>query len=319
MFFDKNPGIARKVRYIDVTESGVGQRLDNYLLRLWKDVPKSHVYRLIREGQVRVNGSRSKVFQKLSAGDRIRLPPIRTSARTQKAIPNHLKILQDCTLYEDKSILIIDKPSGIAVHGGTRIAGGVIEALREYRKLDTYLELVHRLDRETSGCLILAKNPVALRFLHSALRGDSSNRISKRYLSLLVGHWTYGKREVKLRLSTTRKAGDLQRSTVAKTGREATTLITPIKVFNNHVLVEIDLKTGRMHQIRAHAKGIGHPVAGDQKYGSHLANRDLKKLGLNRLFLHATEVELTHPESGRKLRVKAPIPDNLKVVMEKLQ
>ena len=169
-----------KTQHVEVSQSGVGQRLDNYLFRIWKDVPRSHVYRVIRQGQVRVNGSCSRVHRKLANGDIIRLPPIRTAARDPMSIPEGFPALRERTLYEDDSLLIIDKPSGVAVHGGTNLRGGVIEALRKDGSLGTYLELVHRLDRETSGCLMLAKDPAVLRFLHKSLRNPASNGIKKK-------------------------------------------------------------------------------------------------------------------------------------------
>ena len=172
--------IASRAQEVEITQSGVGQRLDNYLLRIWKGVPRSHVYRLIREGQVRINGSRSRVHRKLATGDIIRLPPIRTVAKKPMAIPKDFPALRDRTLYEDDSLLIIDKPSGVAVHGGSGLRGGVIEALRNDDSLGPYLELVHRLDRETSGCLMLAKDPAVLRFLHKSLRNPASNGIKKK-------------------------------------------------------------------------------------------------------------------------------------------
>ena len=318
MFHDKNPAIQNKVQYIEVSEADVGQRLDNYLIKSWKDVPKSHVYRLIRQGQVRVNGSRSKAHQRLRPGDNVRLPPIRRRPKKQTLIPDHLDVLKCCTLYEDESLLVIDKPSGIAVHGGSGLSSGVIEALRSYREQGTYLELVHRLDRETSGCLMLAKNPRVLRSLHKAFREHSSNLIIKKYVSLLIGEWRYGRREVNLELVTEHRPGERRRSTVAKGGRKATTLFIPMRNFEGYGLVEIELGTGRMHQIRAHAAAVGHPVAGDHKYGSHLANRKLSHLGLKRLFLHAAEVKLEHPETGQVLCVQATMPENLKHVIGKL-
>jgi len=318
MFVKKKSEIYTKVQEIEISELGVGQRLDNYLLRLWKKVPKSHVYRLIRKGQVRVNGSRSKVHTKLNTGDHLRLPPLRLEPKVEPDLPDYLKILLDCIVYEDESLLMLDKPSGVAVHGGSGIRGGVIEALRLYRKSSDYLELVHRLDRETSGCLLLAKTPYALRLFHDALRDPCSQKIRKKYLSLLVGKWKNGPKDIDLSLETIKSNGHRRRSIVTTTGRAASSRFTPIRYCEDYVLAEIELRTGRMHQIRAHAAAIGHPVAGDQKYGSKIANRELREFGLKRLFLHAVTLEFIHPNTGQWLKLEAPIPESLMAVVEKI-
>lgn len=301
-----------------MSQSGIDQRLDNYLIRMWKSVPRSHIYRLIREGQVRVNGSRSRVHRKLATGDIIRLPPIRTASKEPFLIPEEFPALRERTLHEDDSLLIIDKPAGVAVHGGSGLPGGVIEALRNECSPGTYLELVHRLDRETSGCLILAKDPGALRFLHKLFRDHISNGIQKRYQSLLVGNWVHGPRDVDLSLETVRSADRSRRSVVTGKGRHANSRFVPIQHFDQYVLVEIELRTGRMHQIRAHAAAIGHPVGGDRKYGSRDGNRMLRRAGLKRLFLHAAKIELIHPQTGQKLTVKAPLPSDLTDVLKEL-
>ena len=304
-----------RTQQVEVSRSAVGQRLDNYLLRMWKGVPRSHIYRLIRKGQVRVNGSRSRVHRKLATGDIIRLPPIRTAAKAPTSPPEEFPALRECTLYEDDSLLIINKPSGVAVHGGSGLRGGVIEALRKECSPGTYLELVHRLDRETSGCLMLAKDPAALRFLHKSLRNPSSNEIQKKYLSLLVGDWVHGPRDIDLSLETVRPMNESRRSVVTSKGRQANSRFVPIQHFDEYVLVEIELRTGRMHQIRAHAAAIGYPVGGDRKYGSRAGNRRLRQVGLKRLFLHAVELELKHPQTGQRLAVKAAMPDELTEVL----
>jgi 23S rRNA pseudouridine955/2504/2580 synthase len=310
--------MSSRAKQVEVSRSGVGQRLDNYLLRILKGVPRSHVYRLIREGQVRVNGSRSRVHRKLATGDIIRLPPIRTAAKEGSSLPKEFPNLRKSILYEDDSLLIIDKPSGVAVHGGSGLRGGVIEALRTESLPGDYLELVHRLDRETSGCLMLAKDPAALRFLHKSLRNPTSNEIQKKYLSLLVGDWDHGPRDVDLSLGTARSMNQNRRSVVTCKGRQASSRFVPIQLFEEYVLVEIELKTGRMHQIRAHAAAIGYPVGGDRKYGSRDGNRRLRRVGLKRLFLHAAELELTHPRTGRRLAVKAVMPNDLNEVLMEL-
>ena len=298
-----------------VSQSGVYQRLDNYLIRMWKGVPRSHIYRLIREGQVRVNGSRSRVHRKLVTGDIVRLPPIRTALKEPMLVPEEFPALRERTLYEDDSLLIIDKPAGVAVHGGSGLRGGVIEALRKECSPGTYLELVHRLDRDTSGCLMLAKDPAALRFLHKSFRDHNSNGIQKRYQSLLVGNWVHGPRDIDLSLETVRPTNKSRRSVVTGNGRPANSRFVPIQHFDEYVLVEIELRTGRMHQIRAHAAAIGYPVGGDRMYGSRDGNRRLRQIGLKRLFLHATELKLKHPQTGQRLAVKAAMPDELTAVL----
>jgi 23S rRNA pseudouridine955/2504/2580 synthase len=303
---------------VEVSQFGVDQRLDNYLIRMWKGVPRSHIYRLIREGQVRVNGSRSRVHRKLVTGDIIRLPPIRTARREPMLIPEGFPVLRKRILYEDDSLLIIDKPAGIAVHGGSGLHGSVIEALRKECSSGTYLELVHRLDRDTSGCLMLAKDPAALRFLHKSFRDHISNGIKKRYQSLLVGNWVHGPRDIDLSLETVRSTNQSRRSVVTGKGRYANSRFVPIQHFDEYVLVEIELRTGRMHQIRAHAAAIGYPVGGDRKYGSREGNRKLRRYGLKRLFLHASKIELIHPQTGQKLTVKATMPGELTEVLLEL-
>ena len=310
--------ITSPAQQVEVSQSGVHQRLDNYLIRMWKGVPRSHIYRLIREGQVRVNGSRSRVHRKLVTGDIIRLPPIRTAPKEPMLVPEEFPALRKRTLYEDDSLLIIDKPAGVAVHGGSGLRGGVIEALRKECSPGTYLELVHRLDRDTSGCLMLAKDPAALRFLHKSFRDHISNGIQKRYQSLLVGNWVHGPRDIDLSLETVRSTNKNRRSVVSDKGRHANSRFVPIQHFDEYVLVEIELRTGRMHQIRAHAAAIGYPVGGDRKYGSRDGNRRLRRVGLKRLFLHAAEVELIHPQTGQKLTVKATLPDELTEVLMEL-
>jgi 23S rRNA pseudouridine955/2504/2580 synthase len=285
---------------------------------MWKGVPRSHIYRLIREGKVRVNSSRSRVHRKLVTGDIVRLPPIRIAPKEPISIPEEFPTLRERTLYEDDCLLIIDKPTGVAVHGGTGLRGGVIEALRQECFPGAYLELVHRLDRDTSGCLILAKDPKTLRFLHKAFRNHVSTGIEKRYQSLLVGEWIGGPRDIDLRLDTVRPTNESRRSVVTSKGRHASSRFVPIEHFDEYVLVEIELRTGRMHQIRAHAAAIGYPVGGDRKYGSRDGNRRLRRAGLKRLFLHAAEIGIIHPQTGQKFTVKSALPDELSEVLMEL-
>ena len=307
-----------KVRHVEVTELVDLQRLDNYLIKIWKGVPKSHIYRLIRGGNVRINGSRCKPSQKLNTGDTIRLPPVRTSNKDQIVNADHPQVLRKCTLYEDNSILVINKPSGIAVHGGSKISGNVIDALRYFRNPDQFLELVHRLDKDTSGCLVLAKNLPTLRKLHKAFARQSTDSISKTYLALLAGHWTNGPREVQLKLTKNISVSGDKKTSIDDKGQHAVSNFIPIRQYDGCVFVKVELRTGRMHQIRSHAAAIGNPVIGDRKYGSIIANKKFRKMGLNRLFLHATEIKFFHPQTEKQITIKSDLPLNLNLIMEKL-
>ncbi|MBO69108.1 MAG: 23S rRNA pseudouridine(955/2504/2580) synthase [Acidiferrobacteraceae bacterium] len=307
------------VKYVNVPKSAVGQRLDNYLLSLWRRVPRSHVYRLIRGGQVRVNGSRSRVHRKLEGGDIVRLPPINLDIKTAVPIPLHLQKLDLQRLYEDEYLLIINKPPGIAVHQGTGLRAGVIEILRFQNQQKKYLELVHRLDRDTSGCLILAKEPEALRRLHSFLRGNDSGHVRKQYLALLSGKWVGGAKSINYPLAFRRLSANQRRSFVIDDGRKTHTMFTPVERFENYSLMRIDLITGRTHQIRAHAAAIGHPVAGDTKYGTSGATRLQRQSGLRRLFLHASDVRLTHPKRDATIHASAPLETDLDQFLQNLR
>ena len=289
-------------RTINVSDSGASQRLDNYLLRVLKGVPRSRIYRLIRKGQIRVNGARRKVHQRLVVGDIITLPPIRVANRPPKNPLEEHEVLTACSIYEDEAILVIDKPTGVAVHGGSGIDSGLIETLRYWRPAKEYLELVHRLDKETSGCLLLAKDPHSLRSLHHQFRGQSASAIRKTYISLLAGRWTNGSRKVDDRLMTIRTRRG-KKSISCEAGRHAETHFTPLEHFSDCVSVRVRPKTGRLHQIRAHAALIGFPVAGDHMYGHRDFNKTLSELGLGRLFLHASELIFNHPSKHLSLMI----------------
>ena len=308
----------QSVRTHLVSDSEAGQRLDNFLLRELKGVPKSHVYRIVRDGQVRVNGGRSRPATRISGGDRIRIPPVRTSIRGKSPGAVGESSFQPPRLFEDQDILIIDKPAGIAVHGGTGQRVSVIEQLR----LGTsgYLELVHRLDKETSGILILAKNVETLRKMHNSLRrpGQESG-VSKSYQTLLAGRWRGGVRTLHHRLETVRGRGATKRSRVTSTGREACSIFHPVAVFHDHSLVRVELKTGRLHQIRAHAHAVGLPVAGDRVYGDALKTRRFREFGLCRQFLHAERVCFLHPRTGKSVDVHSPLPRDLEAVLDNLR
>jgi len=307
-----------KARRVVIDEEQVQQRLDNFLFRELKGVPKGHVYRLLRTGQVRVNGGRVKPDYRLASGDEVRIPPVRQGETPPPARPGSRQLteLQDAILLEDDQLLVINKPAGMAVHGGSGVSFGVIEAFRNLRPEQRTLELVHRLDRDTSGCLIIAKKRSALRLLHAALRVGA---VEKQYLALLAGHWLGGEQRVRLALEKNVLQSGERRVRVAEAGKQAETLFKPLQVFKDATLVEVTIMTGRTHQIRVHAAHLKHPVAGDDKYGDRQANRSFRSLGLKRMFLHASSVGFKHPLSGEAMLVSAPLDDNLKTVLERLE
>lgn len=303
------------VRYLEIEESRAGQRLDNFLLGQLRGVPKSHIYKLLRRGEIRVNRGRAKPDYRLQAGDSVRLPPIRTRAPRATTTAG-FEWLNDRVLYEDDDLLILDKPPGLAVHGGSGVSVGLIEAMRNLRADTTELELAHRLDRDTSGCLVLAKRRRVLLVLHRMFR---DGEIDKRYLALVRGRWQGGPREVAAALARDRARGGERRVEVDSEGREATSRFSFRGHYGPASLVEIELHTGRTHQARVHAAHIGHPIAGDDKYGEREFNRALHALGLNRLFLHAATLRFDHPVTRAKIGVKAALPAELATLLEKLR
>jgi 23S rRNA pseudouridine955/2504/2580 synthase len=305
------------VRQVEVTPAQDGQRIDNFLGRTLKGVPRTHIYRLLRTGQVRINGRRAKADVRLQAGDRVRIPPVRTAPpRDAGAIPETVHSrLESAILVEDEHLIELDKPSGLAVHAGSGLRYGVIEALRAARPHAPMLELVHRLDRAISGCLLIAKSRPALTELHTAL-GEGAVR--KGYRALLCGHWRGGAREVDVPLE--RGAGGAGPSVrVDAEGKHAWTRFQPEERFAEATLVSVQIATGRTHQIRVHAAHIAHPVAGDDKYGDFAANRRFRALGLRRLFLHAARLEFHLPCAGRAYALQAPLPEDLEAVLRALR
>ncbi|HDK38647.1 MAG TPA: 23S rRNA pseudouridine(955/2504/2580) synthase RluC, partial [Thiolapillus brandeum] len=285
----------QQVRYVTVDERGDGQRIDNFLLRELKGVPRALIYRVLRKGEVRVNKGRVKAGRKLVAGDVVRIPPVRLPSPSETGIPPDWKIkkIEESIIYEDKLLLIINKESGLAVHGGSGISFGVIELLRASRPQEKALELAHRLDRDTSGCLMLARKRSALRTLQQLQR---EGRVQKRYLALLAGRWCKDKQQVKVPLKkNTLKSGE-RVVRVDAAGKEAHTEFRVLKRFADATLVEAVLKTGRTHQIRVHAQYLGTPILGDEKYGDEQVNREYRKLGLKRLFLHAASLRFPWPD-----------------------
>jgi 23S rRNA pseudouridine955/2504/2580 synthase len=287
---------------LEVGEESAAQRIDNFLLRRLKGVPKSHVYRVLRSGQVRVNSGRVKPDYRLRAGDRVRLPPVRVAAAPAKPSPRPLALP---VVYEDPALLILDKPSGIAVHGGSGVSYGVIESLRAERPQAKVLELAHRLDRDTSGLLIVAKKRSALVELHRMLRGGE---VRKLYAALVQGRWSGGAREIRAPLHKFVTAGGERRVAVHDGGQSAATRVRPIAEGEACSLLELELLTGRTHQIRVHLAHAGHPVLGDDKYGDFALNRALAKEGVTRLMLHARRLSFLHPLTGARLELEAPLP-----------
>jgi len=290
-----------------VDEGRAAQRVDNFLLRELKGVPRSHVYRLLRGGEVRVNSRRVDATYRLQAGDRIRIPPVRTSGAPARraAAPRDPGFP---VVFEDEALLIIDKPAGVAVHGGSGVSFGVIEQLRAARAESRFLELVHRLDRETSGLLILAKKRPALVAMHGALR---EGRVVKRYLALVRGAWTRAARSVELPLRKRVTPTGARHVSVEEGGQSSRTEFRLVERCGDFSLVEATLATGRTHQIRVHLAHLGFPILGDERYGDFELNKALAKRGLKRMFLHARALGFDHPLGGGRVELEAPLPDEL--------
>jgi len=306
------------VRHLEVTSDHAGQRLDNFLLRELKGAPKSLIYRIVRKGEVRLNGGRVQPDHRLQDGDVVRIPPVRLAEGERAPFrppPEWIERLRAAVLHEDREVLVLDKPAGLAVHKGSGLNYGVIEVLRAERPGDVFLELAHRLDRETSGCLVLAKTSVALRRIQEAFR---AGRVEKRYLVLTRGYWNHGPREVNLPLRRNVLRGGERMVEVLDDGKPSRTRFRPVSLGKLASLLEADIATGRTHQIRVHAAHIEHPVAGDDKYGDAAFNRILvEQCGLRRLFLHAHSLSL--PLGGRDLAVSAPLDAELKDVLDRLR
>jgi 23S rRNA pseudouridine955/2504/2580 synthase len=308
--------IRSPVQHVEVTVEEAGQRLDNFVQKRLGDVPRSRVYRVIRKGEVRVNGRRAGPETRLKAQDRIRLPPVRVLPRAEpgRPAPDLLARIQGAVIHEDKKLLVLDKPAGVAVHGGSGVSSGVIEALRALRPQES-LELVHRLDRDTSGCLLVARDAATLRILHALLRGAG---FEKRYLALLKGHWQLGDKRIDVPLRTDTRVGGERTVRADASGKPSVSHFRPVQFFGKTAtLVEVTLDTGRTHQIRVHGAHAGHPVAGDEKYGDEGFNASLRALGLTRMFLHASSLSFTWPQGGT-FSVNAPLPADLKGVLERL-
>jgi 23S rRNA pseudouridine955/2504/2580 synthase len=308
----KDRGAHRVTRTV-VDSEDEGRRLDNHLLRVCKGVPKSHVYRIIRSGEVRLNGKRAAASDRIRAGDLLRIPPVRL-AQGQAEIVAGAEIRADLPIvHEDEALLVVDKPAGLAVHGGSGVNFGVIEALRRQRPQARFLELAHRLDRDTSGLLIVARKRSALTVLHGMFReSGGAQGIDKRYLLLVRGRWMDPLRKVRLPLVKYRDAAGERRVRVAPDGKASHTVFRLLARWEHCSLLEAELRTGRTHQIRVHCAHLGFPIAGDEKYGDFEWNRSLSKAGLRRMFLHAWKIRLLHPVSGEALELTARLPAALR-------
>lgn len=318
-----NPSLTySSVQHIKITPEYTGQRIDNFLVNFLKGLPKSRLYRLIRKGEIRVNKKRVKAEYKLQAMDELRLPPLYLDPESnqQKTVflpSDRLADFEARIVYEDEGLLILNKPSGMPVHGGSEVSLSVIDVLRKLRPRSQSLELVHRLDKGTSGCLMVAKKRSVLRFLHESLR---KQQIRKEYLVLVAGHWSRGAVTLSLPLLKNHLSSGERRVRVAEGGKEATTDFSPEAFFSVATLMRASLHTGRTHQIRVQAEHVGHPVVGDDKYGKGDAHNVLaKQIGCKRLFLHAHELELVLPDMAQPLVVRAALEPDLKSVLQRLQ
>lgn len=305
------------VQLVEVPPDVAGQRIDNFLITYLKGVPRTLVYRILRKGEVRVNKGRIKPEYKLQAGDVVRIPPVRVPQRDEPVPvgPGLLKRLEACIVHEDKALIVINKPAGIAVHGGSGLDFGVIEAFRQLRPEIKELELVHRLDRDTSGLLMIAKKRSMLRHLHAALRGDG---VDKRYMALVRGHWPTSQKQVNAPLLKSNLRSGERMVEVNPEGKEALTVFKVLRRFGDFAtLVEARPITGRTHQIRVHALHAGHCIAGDPKYGDEDFSREIRELGGKRLFLHSAALTVPLPDGG-ELRLEAPVDEMWATTVERL-
>jgi 23S rRNA pseudouridine955/2504/2580 synthase len=302
-----------QVRKVSIDGELAGQRIDNFLRRELPGVPKGRLYRLLRRGEVRVNGGRIRAEYKLQEGDEVRLPPVRIRAEPGAPSAGLASRVADRVIFEDKRLLVIDKPSGIAVHGGSGISHGVIELLRHARPDLRDLSLVHRLDRETSGCLVMAKKRSALRSLHALFRDGV---VEKSYLALAIGDWQFGEQLIDAPLLVQNRSGGERHVIVHEEGKSAQTRIQLSRTYGQYSLLQCSPLTGRTHQIRVHAQHAGHPLAGDERYGDAEANKKAKSIGLPRLFLHAQSIAFPD-SSGNEQHFTSPLADDLEDFLNK--
>lgn len=314
------PPASAEAKIVTVGEESAGQRLDNFLIRQLKGVPKTHVYRIIRSGEVRVNKGRAAADRRVEAGDLVRVPPVRLPARIEEKAARPAPAREFPVLFEDEHVLAVDKPAGVAVHGGSGVSFGVIEQLRQARPAARFLELVHRLDRETSGILLVAKRRSALTALQDQFRDRETG---KTYLALVEGEWPANRKVVDLPLHKYLLAdGERRVRVVAKDDPDGMRAITLVKVgqkLPGFSLLEVTIKTGRTHQIRVHLASQAHPIAGDDKYGDFNRNKALQKQGLRRMFLHAWRLQFNHPATGERIELLSPLPADLRKFLDHVQ
>lgn len=312
---DKTGASPGGVIHVDIDEGFVGQRLDNYLMRQYRRVPKTRIYRALRKGEVRVNGRRAKPEYRLQADDRLRIPPLRQAERdaSARAPRRWLELLENSVLYQDRGLLVLNKPAGLAVHGGSGLGFGLIECLRQSRPDERNLELVHRLDRDTSGCLLVARKPAILKDLHRQLR---NGEVDKRYLALVAGRWPARQKKVEAPLKKNLLQSGERMVKVSAEGKPSVTEFQVVERLPGVTLVEASPVTGRTHQIRVHARHQGFPLLGDDKYGNDRSEGLTRSLGLNRLFLHASSLAFNNTE-GQRICVEAGLDPMLEEALEK--
>ncbi|WP_084646250.1 23S rRNA pseudouridine(955/2504/2580) synthase RluC [Marinimicrobium agarilyticum] len=314
------PELPQQVQWLTIDADQAGQRVDNFLMARLKGVPKSKVYNILRKGEVRVNKGRVKPDYRLRAGDQVRVPPVRVAERPQPAKPSDQLTtqLERSILFENDGLLVINKPPGLAVHGGSGVSLGLIEVLRQMRPEARFLELIHRLDRDTSGCIMVAKKRSMLRHLQAALRDKSDSGVTKIYQALVLGRWSEKRRMVDAPLMRLDIKGD-RIVKVHPEGKPSLTRFSVLSYFEGATLVEAHLITGRTHQIRVHAQSAGHSLVGDEKYGDDAANRRWREKGAKRLFLHAAKLGFYLPGESELTHVEAPLPPDLSEVLAQLK
>lgn len=310
----------RGVSFVQIDENHHGQRLDNFLLNQLKGVPKSRIYRIVRKGEVRVNKGRVKPEYKLQSGDNVRIPPVRVASKQGDvaSLPGRVRSALQTPIYEDQHIIALNKPSGLAVHGGSGTAFGVIEAMRFLYPDWPYLELAHRIDRQTSGCLLLAKSRIVLNHLHAQFRRESQQFIEKSYLAILSGEPLDEVKSVEAKIGQSRDANGIKKSKIDTQGQSAKSVFMPLQVNDKFSYVRITLKTGRMHQARVHAAFLSRPILGDSLYGNWERNKAAKSLGAKRCMLHSESYQFLHPVSLEVVKIKAPISDDFASVKSAL-
>jgi 23S rRNA pseudouridine955/2504/2580 synthase len=302
-------------KIVVITDAHAGQRIDNFLLTQLKGVPKSRIYRAIRSGEVRVDSGRIKQTYRIKQGDKVRIPPISARAEAPKsATDSNVKFIEDCIIFEDKNFIIVNKPANLPVHGGTGVSGGLIERIKLLRPVCKYLNLAHRLDRATSGCIVIAKKRSALVKIQEQLTDRTAR---KQYLCLVQGAWSGGARTIKLPLKKNQQTSGERHVVVHESGKPCHSVFSPIQKFANATLLLVTLKTGRTHQIRVHAAASGFPIAGDEKYGDEDFNNQMAKLGLRRMFLHSASISFDDA-SAEKIGICAPLDPKLQKFLKNL-